>query len=74
MFITIFLKYVDGVSAINEITRISTPGRRRYERTKKLTSVVGGLGISILTTNKGIITDHQARKLSVGGEIICHVW
>lgn len=68
------LKYVDGEPAINEITRISKPGRRYYERSSKITPVVGGLGVSILTTSSGVITDQQARKLSVGGEIICHVW
>ena len=68
------LKYVDGESAINGITRISKPGRRYYERSSKITPVVGGLGVSILTTSSGVITDQQARKLSVGGEIICHVW
>lgn len=67
-------KYVDGKPAIQEITRISTPGRRHYEGIKNLTRVIGGLGISILTTNKGVITDLQARKLSVGGEVLCHVW
>lgn len=68
------LKYVDGKPAINEITRISKPGRRHYERSSKITPVIGGLGVSILTTSSGVITDQQARKLSVGGEIICHVW
>ena len=74
LFLTIHLKYVNGEPAINEITRISTPGRRYYEGTKNMTSVIGGLGVSILTTNKGIITDKQAKQLSVGGEVLCHVW
>ncbi len=68
------LKYVDGVSSIHEITRKSTPGRRAYESVDKLTKVVGGLGVSILTTNKGIITDRTARELNVGGEVLAHVW
>ena len=73
-FLKIFLKYVDGQPAINEIVRISTPGCRYYENSKKITPVIGGLGVSILTTSSGIMTDRQARKLSVGGEVICHVW
>lgn len=70
----VFLKYVDGKSVVSEITRISTPGRRRYEGLDNMTSVVGGLGVSILTTNLGIITDKQARKSGIGGEVLCHVW
>lgn len=73
-FLTIFLKYVDGESVIHEITSVSTPGCRQYENSKSITSVIGGLGISILTTSSGVITDRQAKKLGVGGEVICHVW
>ena len=72
--LTIYLKYVNGISSINEITRVSKPGRRYYERSRNITPVVGGLGVSILTTSSGVITDKQAKKLSVGGEVICHVW
>jgi len=72
--LTILLKYVDGESVIHEITSISTPGRRQYENSKSITPVIGGLGISILTTSSGVITDRQAKKLGVGGEVICHVW
>ncbi len=72
--LTIFLKYVDGISSISEITRISTPGRRYYEGSGNITSVVGGLGVSILTTSSGVITDKKAKKLSVGGEVLCNVW
>ena len=70
----VLLKYVDGQSAINEITRISKPGRRFYQGSKNITPVIGGLGVSILTTNKGIITDRKAREMTVGGEVLCHVW
>jgi len=72
--LTVFLKYVDGESAINEIKRISKPSRRQYQRSNNITKVVGGLGISILSTSSGIMTDLQARKKTVGGEVICHVW
>ncbi|MCB9493354.1 MAG: 30S ribosomal protein S8 [Epsilonproteobacteria bacterium] len=68
------LKYVDGESVIHEIKRVSTPGRRRYECVAEIEQVIGGLGISILTTSKGVITDRQAKKLNVGGEVICHIW
>ncbi len=72
--IAILLKYVDGESVIHEITRASKPGRRYYAKSKNIKPVIGKLGISILTTNKGIITDKQAAELSVGGEVICSVW
>jgi len=73
-YLTVFLKYVDGECVIHELTRVSTPGRRCYERVNGLTSVVGGLGVSVLTTSAGVITDRQAKKLGIGGEVICHVW
>lgn len=72
--LNIYLKYVNGESVINEIKRISKPGRRYYERSRKITPVVGGLGIAILSTSSGVMSDQQARKISVGGEVICHVW
>ncbi len=72
--IQLSLKYVDGESVIHEITRISTPGKRAYGKANQLKHVIGKLGISILTTNKGIMTDKKAKDLSVGGEIICTVW
>jgi small subunit ribosomal protein S8 len=68
------LKYANGEPAINEIKRISKPGRRYYERSGKITPVIGGLGVAILSTSSGVMSDQQARKLSVGGEVICHVW
>ena len=72
--IQITLKYVDGESVIHELTRVSRPGRRMYGKADALNHVIGKLGISILTTNKGIMTDKKAKQLSVGGEIICSVW
>ncbi len=73
-FINVELKYVDGESVIHAIKRISTPGKRVYQSVDNLGHVVGKLGISIITTNKGIITNKQARELSIGGEVICTVW
>jgi small subunit ribosomal protein S8 len=72
--INIFLKYVDGESVIHEITRISKPSLRKYTGHNSIRPVIGGLGISILTTNKGIITNKKAKELGVGGEVLCTVW
>jgi small subunit ribosomal protein S8 len=73
-FLEIGLKFVEGESVIHELRRMSTPGRRLYARSKKIRPVIGGLGLTILTTSKGIMTDKQARQQSVGGEIICTIW
>jgi small subunit ribosomal protein S8 len=73
-FLTIHLKYVKGEPVIHEIVRVSTPGRRYYERGNSLTPIIGGLGVSILTTSAGILTDRQAREKGIGGEVICRVW
>ncbi len=72
--ITVFLKYVNGESVIHEITRKSTPGRRLYRGAQAIDPVIGGLGLSILSTNKGVMTHKEARKQSVGGEVLCTVW
>lgn len=68
------LKYVNGEPVIHEITRISKPSRRYYAGSTSVAPVIGGLGISVLTTNKGIMTDKQARQNKVGGEVVCQVW
>ncbi len=68
------LKYVDGESVIHDLQRISTPGCRVYRGIVNLNPVIGGLGISILTTSKGIMTDKEAKQNMVGGEVICTVW
>jgi small subunit ribosomal protein S8 len=70
----IVLKYVDGESVIHDIQRVSKPGRRVYVGSQKIKPVIGKLGISILTTSSGVITNQKAEKLSVGGEVICTVW
>ena len=72
--IRVDLKYVEGESVIHEITRESTPGRRVYAKADQIKLVIGKLGISILTTNKGIMSNKKAKELSVGGEVICSVW
>jgi small subunit ribosomal protein S8 len=72
--IVVKLKYVDGTPAITGIRRVSTPGRRLYSGTAELPRVLRGLGIAILTTSRGVMTDATARREKVGGEIICTVW
>ena len=72
--LVIFLKYFNGESVIHELKRISKSSRRCYERTNRITQVIGGLGVSIISTSSGIVTDRQAKKLGVGGEIIGYVW
>jgi small subunit ribosomal protein S8 len=72
--INVFLKYVNGESVIHEISRKSTPGRRMYRGAQAIEPVIGGLGLSIVSTNKGVMTHKEARKQSVGGEVLCIVW
>jgi len=73
--IRIYLKYdSDGQSVINGLRRISTPGLRRYVNSREIPRVYDNLGIAILSTPKGVVSDRDARKLHVGGEVVCHVW
>ncbi len=72
--IKVVLKYVDGESVIHEINRSSRPGLRYYVGAASIKPVIGGLGISILTTSQGVITNKRAEELGVGGEVICTVW
>ena len=67
------LKYVHGTPVIREIRRISKPGRRIYSRFESLPRVLNGLGISIISTSKGIFSDNGARDKKLGGEIICNI-
>ena len=68
------LKYYEGTPVIREIARVSKPGRRVYVSVKSIPSVSNGLGISILSTPKGVMADHQAREQNVGGEVLCQVF
>lgn len=71
----VYLKYLDGrVSAITHVRRISKPGLRIYRGKAELKPVRGGLGLAIVSTSKGVMTDEQARKIGVGGEVLCQVW
>ena len=68
------LKYVDGEPVIKDISRVSTPGRRVYSKISDLQRNFDGLGISILSTSKGVLSDSEARDENVGGEILCKVF
>jgi small subunit ribosomal protein S8 len=68
------LKYYDGQPVIRTIERISKPGRRVYASVQNLPRVANGLGVSILSTPKGVMADHEAREQNVGGEILCRVF
>lgn len=68
------LKYNEGEPVIKEITRISKPGRRVYSKIKELPRVYAGLGISILSTPRGVLSDAEARAANVGGEVLCRVF
>ena len=72
--LTVILRYHDGRPVIEEIKRASRPGLRQYKGKNEIPSVRGGLGIHILSTNKGVVSDRVARKHGVGGELICSVF
>ena len=74
-FVRIHLKYMQGKRpAIQGLKRSSTPGLRRYVGSMEIPRVQGGLGVAIVSTSKGILTDHDARKSKLGGELLCTVW
>jgi len=72
--IKIELKYFEGQPAIQEISRVSKPGRRVYSKIKNLSNVYNGLGISIISTPRGVMSDAEAREANVGGEVLCQVF
>jgi small subunit ribosomal protein S8 len=72
--LSIQLKYNNGVSAISGLKKISTPGLRVYKSSNQLPRVLNGLGIAVVSTSKGLLTDAEARKESLGGEVICYIW
>ena len=72
--IVVTLKYVDGETVIKGLKRISKPGRRVYSSVENLPKVLGGLGIAVVSTPNGVLTDKECRKHSVGGEVLCYVW
>lgn len=68
------LRYVGRQPAVTDVRRLSKPGRRLYSPSKTIPRSLGGYGITIISTNKGVMTDSQARKLNVGGELLCQIW
>ena len=72
--LTVNLKYMDGVGVIEELKRASRPGLRNYKSCANLPRVRGGLGIAIVSTNQGLMTDRTARRAGIGGEVLCTVF
>jgi len=71
----VYLKYVDDRKpVVYGLERVSKPSRRVYKKSKDIKPVLNGLGISILSTSKGLMTDKQARNANVGGEVLCNIW
>jgi small subunit ribosomal protein S8 len=73
-FISVKLKYNDGINVIEGLKKISKPGIRRYVKSEDLPRVRNGLGVAIVSTSKGLMTEKKARENNVGGEVICEVW
>ncbi|MEO7599083.1 MAG: 30S ribosomal protein S8 [Opitutus sp.] len=72
--LVVAMKYVDGAPAITGVTRVSSPGRRLYFGYTEIPRVLNGLGISIVSTSKGLMKDADCRRNKAGGELICNVW
>lgn len=68
------LKYIGRQAAVTDVRRLSKPGRRLYAPAKQIPRALGGYGITIISTNKGVLTDTDARKMNVGGELLCQIW
>lgn len=72
--LTIHLKYAGKASVISEIRQVSKPGLRRYSPAAEIPKVLGGMGVSIVSTSKGLMTGTNAQKSNLGGELVCSVW
>ncbi|MHB1686820.1 MAG: 30S ribosomal protein S8 [Ignavibacteriaceae bacterium] len=72
--IRVLLKYKNGAPAINGLKRISTPGLRVYKASDELPRVLNGLGVAVISTPKGLLTDKEAKREAVGGEVVCYIW
>ena len=73
--IKVYLKYLDdGTPVMEAVKRVSTPGLRHYVPAKKVRDVLGGVGISIFSTSKGLLTDKEVKEKGIGGELICQIW
>ena len=73
-YLSLKLKYNDGISVIEGLKRISKPGIRSYTDSENIPRVRNGLGIAVISTSKGLMTDKQARAQKIGGEVICEIW
>ena len=73
-YLVITLKYIGKLPAVNDVKRLSKPGRRLYSPVSKLPRTLGGYGITIVSTSKGVMTDKDARKANLGGELLCQIW
>ncbi len=72
--IKVYLKYVSGRSVIKNLRKVSRPGLRVYTKQSKMPNVLRGLGVAVITTPKGVLTNREARELRVGGEVLCYIW
>ncbi len=72
--IKIQLTYIDDVPAMTDVKRVSKPGRRVYASVNEIPRTLGGYGITVLSTNQGVLIDKDAKKKNVGGEVLCQVW
>ena len=70
----VYLKYAKKTSAITQVIRVSKPGVRQYRKARDLPRVLGGLGVAIVSTSKGVMTEREAYQAHMGGEVICYVW
>jgi len=72
--IRLLLKYSEGAAVITGLKQVSKPGRRIYSTKDRIPKVIGGLGISIVSTSRGIMTGEQSQKVGIGGEVLCEIW
>ena len=70
----VYLKYAKTAPAITQLIRVSKPGGRLYRKARELPRVLGGLGVAVVSTSKGIVTEREAYQQRIGGEILCYVW
>lgn len=70
----VYLKYARKTPAITQLIRVSKPGVRMYRKSRELPRVLGGLGIAVVSTSKGVVTERQAYQQRLGGEVVCYVW
>jgi small subunit ribosomal protein S8 len=72
--LSVVLKYVNGKPAISGLKRVSKPGLRIYKKSSELPRVLNGLGVAVISTSQGLLTDKEAKKRALGGEVVCYIW